>query len=63
MLLLVVALLTPFYVVADKSQIPLARPESSSPHQDQNNAPRVAIVGAGIAGASTAFRHAVLPKG
>ena len=53
---LVVALLIPFYVVADESQIPLSGPESSSTHQNQNNPPRVAIVGAGIAGASTAFR-------
>jgi hypothetical protein len=54
-LALIVALLTPFYVVADGSQIPLAGPESSSPHQNRNNPPHVAIVGAGIASASTAF--------
>ena len=53
---LVVALLTQFYFVADESQTSLAGPKFSSPQQSQNNPPRIAIVGAGIAGASTAFR-------
>jgi prenylcysteine oxidase / farnesylcysteine lyase len=53
---LVVALLAPLYVVANESQAPLTGPESSSPQQSQNSPPCVAIVGAGIAGASTAFR-------
>jgi prenylcysteine oxidase / farnesylcysteine lyase len=53
---LVVALLTQLYVAANESQTPLAGPESSSPQQSQNNPLRVAIIGAGIAGASAAFR-------
>ncbi|KAL1967555.1 hypothetical protein VTN77DRAFT_3070 [Rasamsonia byssochlamydoides] len=48
----IVALCTPLFVLADESQIPL-HPESSSPRQNDS---RVAIVGAGIAGASAAFR-------
>lgn len=50
---LVAALRTQLYVVAE---IPLAGPESSSPQQSQNNPPRVAIVGAGLTGVSTAPR-------
>ena len=52
---LVVALLTQFYLVADEGQTFLAGPESSSPQQSQNNLSCIAIVGASIAGVSTAF--------
>lgn len=50
-----IALLLPLFVGAHEKQVPLAEP-------GETTTPRIAIVGAGIAGASTAFRLNELTK-